>query len=131
MSPAPPQSGFGKELHSYTRGDQVNVYLVGREKPLTGLTVCQVTATTLIARWNSSTHLIPVSRIAFVRYAPDADPCRRPDHKLHNTVRHTGHRPQKPQQPQQEASGAAAAAPVSAILATVLNNLKPLEDSKP
>jgi len=75
----------------WIRGYQIAVYVRGREKPLTGLTVCSVSAGVLVGRWNSSTHLIPLDAIAYIRFAPDCDPCREPTHPLHATVQ--THRP--------------------------------------
>jgi len=71
----------------YIKGKQIAVYLRGREKPLTGLTVCHIWPNLLIARWNSSTHLIPGSQISFIRFAPDCDPCRDINHPLYEIVR--------------------------------------------
>jgi len=73
------------------RGYQISVYLTGREKPVTGVTVCSVQPRVLIGRWNSSTHLIPLEAIAYIRFAPDCDPVRDPTHPLHDLVQ--SHRP--------------------------------------
>jgi len=83
---------FLQEVAPWIRGHQLSVYVRGREKPLTGVTVCAVQPGVLIGRWNSSTHLIPLEAITYIRFAPDCDPCRDPTHPLHDTVQ--SHRPQ-------------------------------------
>ena len=82
---------FLDTIRPWIHGEQISIYLEGRIKPVTGVTVCSVSADVLIGRWNSSTHLIPLDKILYVRFAPDSDPCRRPEHPLHNTVQ--SHRP--------------------------------------
>lgn len=69
------------------RGSVIAVYLAGREKPMTGLVVCGFAGPILIARSNSSTHLIPVDGIRCIRFAPDSEPGRSPRHKLFAIVR--------------------------------------------
>jgi len=71
-----------KALLPLIRGSVVAVYLAGREKPMTGLAVCGFAGPVLIARSNSSTHLIPVDGIRCIRFAPDHEPGRDPKHKL-------------------------------------------------
>lgn len=83
---------FLESVAPWIRGYQLSVYLRGRDKPVTGVTVCSVQPGVLIGRWNSSTHLIPLEAIAYIRFAPDCDPCRDPAHPLHELVQ--SHRPQ-------------------------------------
>jgi hypothetical protein len=77
---------FLTETASWIIARQISVYLAGREKPMTDLTVCYVGADVLVCRWNSSTHLIQRSQILAIRFAPDCDPCRDIKHPLHRTV---------------------------------------------
>lgn len=70
----------------WIKGCQISVYVHGREKPLTGVTVCAVFPGVLIGRWSNSTHLIPLDAITYIRFMPDCDPCRQPPHPLHDTV---------------------------------------------
>ena len=74
----------------WIRDCQIAVYLQGRQKPMTELTVCGVYAHILVARANSSTHLIPTDKIVTIRFAPDSEPGRNPNHPLHSTVRRKG-----------------------------------------
>jgi len=60
------------------------------------VTVCYVQPGVLIGRWNSSTHLIPLEAITYIRFAPDCDPCRDPSHPLHDLVQ--SHRPGDPRE---------------------------------
>lgn len=83
---------FLDRIKPWIQGEQISVYLQGRAKPVSGVTVCSVSSDVLIGRWNSSTHLIPLEAIAYIRFAPDSDPCRRPQHPLHDLVQ--SHRPQ-------------------------------------
>jgi len=83
---------FLENVAPWIRGHQLSIYVRGRDKPLTGVTVCLVQPGVLIGRWNSSTHLIPLEAITYIRFAPDCDPCRDPKHPLHDTVQ--SHRPQ-------------------------------------
>ncbi len=76
-----------KALLPLIRGSVIAVYLAGREKPMTGLVVCGFAGPILIARSNSSTHLIPVDGIRCIRFAPDSEPGRSPGHKLFAIVR--------------------------------------------
>jgi len=80
-APKPPT--FLREIAPWVRGKNIAVYLHNRPKPLTGLIVKHIGTDTLVARWNSSTHLIPLAAIAFIRFAPDCDPCRDSEHPLH------------------------------------------------
>jgi len=77
---------FGRAVAPWIRGRQISVYLRGRDKPMTGLTVCAVYPSVIVARWNSSTHLIPIVAIVAIRFAPDCDPVRDRDHQLHTNV---------------------------------------------
>lgn len=70
----------------WIRGRQIAVYLRGREKPMTGLTVCAVYPSVIVARWNSSTHLIANDQIIAIRFSGDCDPVRDRDHPLHRTT---------------------------------------------
>jgi len=79
-------------IKPWIQGEQISLYLQGRVAPVTGVTVCSVSSDVLVGRWNSSTHLIAGDKILYIRFGPDSDPCRRPDHPLHNTVQ--SHRPQ-------------------------------------
>lgn len=87
-----PQKTFLDTIRPWIQGEQISLYLEGRVKPVTGVTVCSVSPGVLVGRWNSSTHLIPLDKILYVRFSPDSDPCRRPEHPLHNAVQ--SHRPQ-------------------------------------
>ena len=97
-----PLKTFLEDVAPWIRGYQIAVYLKGRDKPATGVTVCSVQPRVLIGRWNSSTHLFPLEAIAYIRFAPDCDPCRDPTHPLHGTVQthrpgdHRGQPPAKP-----------------------------------
>lgn len=93
MNEKHPAKSFLDSIKPWIQGEQISVYLQGRVKPVTGVTVCSVSSGVLVGRWNSSTHLIPLDKILYVRFAPDSDPCRRPEHPLHNTVQ--SHRPQR------------------------------------
>lgn len=75
------------------RGSVVAVYLAGRDKPMTGLSVCGFAGPVLIARANGSTHLIPSSAIVCIRFAPDCEPGRDPKHKLYALVSQRRGRP--------------------------------------
>jgi len=77
---------FLTEITPWLLGRQVSVYLSGRQAPLTGLTICHIGDHCIVARWNSSTHLIQRSQILFIRFAPDNDPCRDRTHSLHHCV---------------------------------------------
>jgi len=77
---------FAKAIAPWVRGKQIAVYLRGREKPMTGLTVCAVYPSVLVARWESSTHLINNEAIVTIRFAPDCDPIRDRNHPLHANV---------------------------------------------
>jgi len=77
---------FLTDVAPWIRGCQIAVYLHGREKPMTGLTVAHVGPRVLVARWNSSTHLIPLHSIACIRFSPDSEPCRNLNHPLHSTL---------------------------------------------
>jgi hypothetical protein len=74
------------EAAPWIRGKNVSLYLHGRDKPITGLTVKHIGHHVLIARWNNSTHIIPADKIAFIRFSPDNDPCRDVTSPLHATV---------------------------------------------
>lgn len=83
MNPSKPTTTtFLTEIAPWIRGKKLAIYLVGRNAPITGLTVKHVGRTALVARWNSSTHLVPLRSIAFIRFAPDCDPCRDSKHPL-------------------------------------------------
>lgn len=92
---------FASTIAPWVTGRQISVYLSGRTAPMTGLTVIQCQDPVLIARWNSSTHLIPLRAIVAIRFAPDAEPCRNPDHPLSSVVnrRRTPPAPQKSSPP--------------------------------
>lgn len=77
---------FLTETAPWIRGRKIAVYLRGRPKPWTGLTVKHVGRRCIVARWNSSTHIIPLSAIDGIRFAPDNDPTRVTTHPLHHTV---------------------------------------------
>jgi hypothetical protein len=77
---------FARSVAPWILGRQISVYLQGRPAPMTGLTVLQCQDQVLVARWNSSTHLIPTSAIVAIRFAPDADPCRDINHPLNSVV---------------------------------------------
>jgi len=81
-----PQRMTLDSIRPYIRGRQISIYLVGREKPMTRLTVCAVFPLVIVARWNSSTHLIPWHNISAIRFSPDCDPCRDINHPLHDMV---------------------------------------------
>lgn len=87
---------FLTEIAPYVRGKKLAIYLRGRDKPITGLTVKHIQRRTIIARWNSSTHLIPLDSIAFIRFAPDCDPCRDTAHPLNSCM--NSRKPQRPRQ---------------------------------
>jgi len=89
---------FARAVAPWIRGKQIAVYLRGREKPMTGLTVCAVYPSVIVARWNSSTHLINNEAIIAIRFAPDCDPTRDRDHPLHANVslRRSAESPQPP-----------------------------------
>lgn len=118
---------FLESVAPWIRGYQLSVYVRGREKPVTGLTVCSVQAGVLIGRWNSSTHLIPLDAIAYIRFAPDCDPCREPKHPLHDLVQshrpgdRRGHPPAKPYK-QAEADGV--------IVGDIIKNLRLRKDKQ-
>ena len=63
----PPRT-FLELVAPWIRGYQLSLYLRGREKPVTGVTVCSVLPGVLIGRWNSSTHLIPLDAISYIRF---------------------------------------------------------------
>lgn len=88
---------FLQEIAPYVRGKKLAIYLRGRDTPITGLIVKHLQPRTLIARWNSSTHLIPLDAIAFIRFAPDCDPCRDSTHTLHPCM--NNRKPQRPREP--------------------------------
>jgi len=77
---------FARAVAPWIRGRQVSIYLRDRQKPMTALTVCAVYPSVIVARWNSSTHLIPNDAIVAIRFAPDCDPTRDRDHPLHTNV---------------------------------------------
>jgi len=77
----------------HIRGCQIAVYLRGRDKPMTELTVCGVYPHLLLCRANNSTHLINPENILCVRFAPDSEPGRDPNHPLHNQVQQKGTQP--------------------------------------
>lgn len=118
---AKPPKTFLDTIRPWIQGEQISIYLQGRIKPVTGVTVCSVSADVLVGRWNSSTHLIPVDKILYVRFAPDSDPCRRPEHPLHNTVqsrRPQGSHWQPPAKPY--VNSQLGATPVGAIIDSML-----------
>lgn len=80
-------------IAGYIRGQQIAVYLRGRDGPITELTVCGVYPNLLLCRANSSTHLINPENILFIRFAPDSEPGRHPNHKLHSLVAQKGGQP--------------------------------------
>ena len=69
------------------KGQVISVYLKGRLKPMTGCYVCAVYPHLLVCRANGSTHLFPQGNICCIRYSPDAEPARNPNHPLHTAVR--------------------------------------------
>jgi len=77
---------FAKAIAPWVRGKQISVYLRGRQTPMTGLTVCAVYPSVLVARWQSSTHLINNEAIVAIRFSPDCDPVRDRNHPLHSNV---------------------------------------------
>lgn len=83
---SPKVTTFLTEIAPWVRGKMLAIYLKGRDAPITGLVVKHVGPNALIARWNSSTHLVPLNAIAFIRFAPDCDPCRDTKHPLHSCV---------------------------------------------
>jgi len=78
---------FAQAVGKWVLGRQVNLYLFGRQKPLTGLTVCSISEAVWVCRWNGSTHLVPTKNISYLRFAPDSDPYDHPQHPLHETVK--------------------------------------------
>ena len=74
-------------LAPWIKGQVVSVYCKGRDRPMTGLYVCAVYPHILVCRANGSTHLFPQGNICCIRYSPDAEPARNPDHPLHSAVR--------------------------------------------
>lgn len=80
-------------VRSSILGRQIAVYMIGRQKPMTELTVCQITPELLIARANGSTHLINPRHILCIRFAPDSEPGRDRHHPLHDTVAQKGNNP--------------------------------------
>ena len=78
---------FTQAVAKWIRGRQVNIYVLGRAKPLTNLTVCSISDAVWVCRWNGSTHLIPPHKIIFIRWPPGRDPYDHPDHPLHETVK--------------------------------------------
>ena len=121
--PAPPQAGFGRELRAYSLHKQMAIYLVGVPKPLRYVTVCQVTQDCLVGRWHSSTHLIPIARIAYCRFEADSEPARDRHHTLNSTVNaRPGLTPPKPRG-QEEADADARTSSVQGIIGTALENL--------
>lgn len=85
--------GYLMAVRSWIIGQQISVYLRGRDKPMTELTVCAVYPSVLIARANSSTHLIPAQAIITIRYMPDSEPGRNVQHPLHHKVAQKGTQP--------------------------------------
>lgn len=77
---------YAKAIAPWIRGKQIAVYLRGRQAPMTGLTVCAIYPSVLVARWNSSTHLINNEAIVAIRFHGDCDPVRDRDHPLHANV---------------------------------------------
>lgn len=92
--------GFLEEIAPWIRGKKLAIYLRGRPKPWTGLIIKYVGHSTIVARWNSSTHLIPRAAIDGIRFAPDCDPCRDTQHSLHLCMSsRSGVPPQTPPKP--------------------------------
>jgi len=77
---------FLEAVTPYIKGCQISVYLLGRQAPMTELTVCDIYPHVLVARANSSTHLINPVHISAIRFANDCEPGRNPDHPLYNVV---------------------------------------------
>jgi len=86
-------ASFLKAIAPWLKGCQIAVYLRGREKPMTELTVCGVYASVLVCRANSSTHLIPREQIVTIRFMPDSEPGRNVNHPLHSLVAQKGTQP--------------------------------------
>lgn len=86
QKPRPPAPSFLKEIAPWIRGKKLAIYLQGRNTPITGLTIKYIGHDVIVARWNSSTHLIPLHAVAYMRFAPDNDPCRDPTHTLNSVV---------------------------------------------
>jgi len=77
---------FIEAVTPHIKGRQISVYLLGRQPPMTELTVCAVDPHVLIARANNSTHLINPAHISAIRFAPDSEPGRQINHPLHSLV---------------------------------------------
>jgi len=78
--------GFLEEIAPWIRGKKLAIYLRERPKPITGCVIKHVGHNVIVARWNSSTHLVPKSAIDYIRFAPDCDPCRDTHHTLYTAM---------------------------------------------
>lgn len=84
-------STFLASVATHIKHAQISVYLIGRQPPMTELTVCGVFPHLLVARANGSTHLINPAHISCIRFAPDSEPGRNINHPLYSAVaQHTG-----------------------------------------
>jgi len=92
QTPKPPHP-YLASIAPYIRGCQIAVYLRGRDKPMTELTVCAVYPHLLLCRANNSTHLINPENVLCVRFAPDSEPGRNVNHPLHDQVQQKGQQP--------------------------------------
>ncbi|MBA7618446.1 hypothetical protein ES703_25772 [subsurface metagenome] len=86
-------ASFLKAIAGWLKGCQIAVYVRGRQKPMTGLSVCGVYPSVLVCRANSSTHLIPREQIVTIRFMPDSEPGRNVNHPLHSLVAQKGTQP--------------------------------------
>lgn len=93
MPPPKDHNRYLAAIAGYIRGKQIAVYLRGRDKPITELTVCGVYPNLLLCRANSSTHLVNPENILFIRFAPDSEPGRDVNHSLHSAVSQKGGQP--------------------------------------
>lgn len=86
--PKPPTDSekFLREIAPWILGKNISLYLTGRPKPITDCTVKHVGKTVIVARWNASTHLVPIAKVQYIRFGPDAEPVRDITHPLHTTM---------------------------------------------
>jgi hypothetical protein len=122
MQDKPPTTTFLSEIAPWIRGKSVAIYLRGRPKPITDVSIRLVGKHALIGRWNSSTHLVPLAAIDYIRFSPDCDPCRDPHHPLHLTL--NARKPTQPK-PVRDAQGTQLAADA---IPGLLDNLRRLTE---
>lgn len=91
MTHPPPQPGLHSAVRPWMLGRQISIYLKARPKPLVNHTLCYIHPSCLVTRWTSSTHIIPIEAIAYLRFMPDSEPCRDIDHPLYEVTRHDRH----------------------------------------